>query len=716
MTVYLALLHYEKEEALMKGQVHYEKRGASALLSIDNPPVNPLSSGVRQGLFDGVARALADTEVKAIVLTGLNRAFIAGADISEFGAAATQGASLNEVLDQMESSPKPIIAAINGTAFGGGLEVALCCDYRIASSTAPVGLPEVKLGLLPGAGGTQRLPRLVGAAAAIQAIVSGDPIPAAKALDMGIVDKVVETDIVESGLEFADEIISKGSPTRKIRDLVDKIQADKGNTELFELAAAGLDKTHRGQFAPQQILKCIEAAVNAADFAAGMAVEGQCFAECLNHPQREALIHIFFAERAANKIPGLSKEVPLIDVQKASIIGAGTMGGGIAMCFANAGIAVLIHDNDPDGLERGLKVIAGNYARTVAKGRLSQQEMDRRMALIQPAASMDELGDADVVIEAVYENLDLKKEIFSKLDSIMKPGALLATNTSGLDVDAIAASTSRPEFVCGMHFFSPANVMKLLEVVKGEKSSPAALGTAMALGKRLGKVSVMAGNCPGFIGNRMIGGYSYQANLMILEGATPAQIDKVIYDFGLAMGPFAMADMVGLDLGWRARKMRGGSNEVTSRIPDELCELGRYGQKNGLGYYRYEDGSRLPIADSIADEVIAKVSEDLGYQRKSFSDEEILKRCIYPLVNIGAKLLEEGHALRAGDIDTVYVNGYGFPTHVGGPMWFADAQGLGEVLADIQRFFDETGADVWKPSALLERLATEGKTFASLDG
>ena len=477
-----------------------------------------------------------------------------------------------------------------------------------------------------------------------------------------------------------------------------------------------MDKTNRGQFAPQQILKCIQAAVNAEDFDAGMAVEAQCFSECLNHPQREALIHIFFAERAANKIPGLSKDVPLIDVHKAAIIGAGTMGGGIAMNFANAGIAVLIHDNDPEGLERGLKVIAGNYARTVAKGRLSQQEMDQRMALIQPAGSLEELGDADVVIEAVYENLDLKKEIFSKLDTIMKPGALLATNTSGLDVDAIAASTSRPEFVCGMHFFSPANVMKLLEVVKGEKSSPATLGTAMALGKRLGKVSVMAGNCPGFIGNRMIGGYSYQANLMILEGATPAQIDKVIYEFGLAMGPFAMADMVGLDLGWRARKMRGGSNEVTSRIPDELCELGRYGQKNGLGYYRYEGGSRVPIADPIADEVIAKVSADLGYQRKSFSDEEILKRCIYPLVNIGAKLLEEGHALRAGDIDTVYVNGYGFPTHVGGPMWFADAQGLGDVLADIQRFYDETGADVWKPSALLERLVAEDKTFASLDG
>jgi 3-hydroxyacyl-CoA dehydrogenase len=700
----------------MKGQVHYEKRGQSALLSIDNPPVNPLSSGVRQGLYDGVSRALADSDVKAIVVTGLNRAFIAGADISEFGAAATQGASLNDVLKQMESSPKPIVAAINGTAFGGGLEVALCCDYRIASNTAPVGLPEVKLGLLPGAGGTQRLPRLVGAVAAIKAIVSGDPIAAAKALDMGIVDRVVETDIVAGGLAFADEIIAQGCPTRKIRDLDDKILPDRGDTAVFDSAAASLDRTHRGQFAPLQILECIRAAVNAVDFDAGMAVEAECFSECLKHSQREALIHIFFAERAANKIPGLSKEVPLIDVRKASIIGAGTMGGGIAMCFANAGIAVLLHDNDSEGLKRGLKVIAGNYARTVSKGRLSQQEMDKRMALIQPAERLDELGDADVVIEAVYENLDLKKEIFARLDAIMKPGALLATNTSGLDVDAIAASTSRPEFVCGMHFFSPANVMKLLEVVKGEKSSPAALGTAMALGKRLGKVSVMAGNCPGFIGNRMIGGYSHQANLMILEGAAPAQIDKVIYEFGLAMGPFAMADMVGLDLGWRARKMRGGSNEVTSRIPDELCELGRYGQKNGLGYYRYEQGSRVPIADSTADEVIARVSEELGYQRKSFSDEEILKRCIYPLINIGAKLLEEGHALRAGDIDTVYVNGYGFPTHVGGPMWFADTQGLDKVLVDIKRFFDETGADIWKPAALLSRLVAEGKTFASLDG
>ena len=700
----------------MKGTVHYEARGNIALLSIDNPPVNPLSSGVRQGLFDGVSSALADDAIEAIVLTGMHRAFIAGADISEFGAAATEGVGLGEALDKMEGSTKPIIAAINGTAFGGGLEVALCCDYRIAAATAPVGLPEVKLGLLPGAGGTQRLPRLIGAEAAVQAIVSGNPIMAPDALTMGIVDRVASGDIVDDAIAYAQEIIGAGATTRKIRDLEDKVSVDRGNTALFEKFAANLDKTHRGQFAPAQILQCIEAAVNAESFDEGMAVERARFAECMSDPQREALIHIFFAERAANKIPGLSKDVPLLDINKGSVIGAGTMGGGIAMCFANAGIPVRVHDNDPENLARGIKVIEGNYARTVSKGRLTQEEMDKRMSLIIPTENFDDLGDGDIVVEAVYENLDLKKEIFARLDKVMKQGALLATNTSGLDVDAIAGMTDRPEFVCGMHFFSPANVMRLLEVVRGKDSSPVVLGTAMALGKRLGKVSVMAGNCPGFIGNRMLGGYTRQAALMILEGATPAQVDKVIFDFGLAMGPFTMNDMVGLDLGWRARKMMGGSNEVTARIPDELCELGRYGQKNGKGYYQYAEGDRTPRPDPEADAVIAKVSEDLGYTRRDFSDDEILKRCMYPLVNIGAKLLEEGHALRAGDIDTVYVNGYGFPTYVGGPMWFADTQGLDNVLADMERFFEETGDEVWKPSDLLKKLVSEGKNFASLDG
>jgi len=699
----------------MKGTVHYETRGQVALLSIDNPPVNPLSSGVRQGLYDGVSKALSDDSIKAIVITGMHRAFIAGADIGEFGGAASAAVSLGDAMKMMEGSAKPIVAAINGTAFGGGLEVALCCDYRIASPKAPVGLPEVKLGLLPGAGGTQRLPRLIGAEAAIKAIVSGDPILAPEALELGIIDRVAEGDIVAAGIAYAEELVAAGSPTRKIRDLEDVIAKDRGNTAIFDQARAQLSKTHRNQFAPEQIVKCVEAAVNAKTFDEGMAAEGKFFAECMKDPQREALIHIFFAERAANKIPGLSKDMPLIDINKGSVIGAGTMGGGITMCFANAGIPVRMYDNDPENLKRGLKVIEGNYARTVAKGRLSQAEMDKRMALINPTENFDDLGDGDIVIEAVYENLDLKKEIFGRLDKVMKQGAILATNTSGLDVDAIAGMTTRPEFVCGMHFFSPANVMRLLEVVRGKDSSPTVLGTAMALGKRLGKVSVVAGNCPGFIGNRMLGGYTRQASMMILEGASPAQVDKVIFDFGLAMGPFTMNDMVGLYLGWRARKMMGGSNEVTARIPDALCELGRYGQKNGKGYYQYAEGDRTPRPDPEADEVIRKVASELGYPPKTFTDEEIRKRCLYPLINIGAKLLEEGHALRASDIDTVYVNGYGFPTYVGGPMWYADTQGLANVLADIKRFHAETGDDVWKPAPLLEKLVAEGKTFAQLD-
>ena len=489
----------------MKGQVHYEVSGQSAILSIDNAPVNPLSSGVRQGLFDGVAKALEDEKVTSIILTGLNRAFIAGADISEFGAAATEGASLDAVLQKMEGSTKPIIAAINGTAFGGGLEVALCCDYRVAASSAPLGLPEVKLGLLPGAGGTQRLPRLIGAPKALPMIISGDPVDASTALTLGLVDEVTDGAVVEAAIAFAEDLLAKGNPTRKIRDLDHHVASDRADTAWLTDVRGQIDRTHRGQFAPEQIVKCVEAAVMSDDFDTGMGVEKACFAECLNHPQREALIHIFFAERAANKIPGLAGDVPLMDIKEAAVVGAGTMGGGIAMCFANAGIPVKVYDNSPEGLERGVSVIRSNYARTVSKGRLSQSDMDDRMAKIEPVSTMEAFQNADVVVEAVYENLDLKKQIFETLDGIMKPGALLATNTSGLDVDAIAASTARPESVCGMHFFSPANVMRLLEVVRGEASSPETLATAMAMGKRMGKVSVMAGNCPGFIGNRMLG-------------------------------------------------------------------------------------------------------------------------------------------------------------------------------------------------------------------
>ena len=699
----------------MKGTVHYEKRDDVALLSIDNPPVNPLSSGVRQGLFDGVTQALEDDAITSIVITGMHRAFIAGADISEFGAAASKGVGLHDVLKVMENSSKPIVAAINHTAFGGGLETALCCNYRIAAPLAPVGLPEVKLGLLPGAGGTQRLPRLAGAEAALNAMVSGDPVLAPEALELGIIDKIADSDLVEEAIVWAREIVAAGGELRRVRDIDDRIAQDRGNDEMFARAAAKIEQRQRNMNAPARILKCVEMSINTHDFDAGLAFEAEQFKECLNDPQREALIHIFFAERAANKIPGLDKDLPLVEVNKGSVVGAGLMGGGIAMCFANAGIPVRVHDNDLENLTKGIGVIEANYARTVSRGRLSQEEMDKRMSLIIPTENFEDLVDADVVIEAVYENLDLKKEIFARLDKIMPQGTLLATNTSALDVDAIAASTSRPADVCGMHFFSPANVMRLLEVVQAEKSAPLTIASALALGKRIGKVSVVAGNCPGFIGNRMIHGYSHQASQMILEGAKPAHVDKVMYDFGLAMGPFTMLDMVGLDLGWRARKMVGGSNDVIVRVPDELCELGRYGQKTGKGFYRYEEGDRAPLPDPEADEVIKKVVEELGYPQKEFTDEEILKRCIYPLVNIGANILDEGHALRAGDIDTVYCNGYGFPTQVGGPMWYADSVGLDNVLADIERFFADSGDELWRPSELLVRLVKEGKTFASLD-
>jgi len=698
----------------MKGTVHYETRGPIALLSIDNAPVNPLSSGVRQGLFDNVGKALADDNIKAMVVTGKNRAFIAGADISEFGAAATEGADLNSVLSMMEGSTKPIVAALNGTAFGGGLEVALCCDYRVANVKAPVGLPEVKLGLLPGAGGTQRLPRLIGAEAGVAAILSGDPIFAPKALELGIVDEVTEGDVVEAAFGFAEKLIADGCPTRKIRELTDVIEKDRGKPEIFAKARAGVMKTRRNQFAPEMIIQCVEAAVDAENFDDGMAVERDRFMQCMSHPQRAALIHVFFGERAAAKIPDVPADTELVKINKASIVGSGTMGGGIAMNFANAGVPVTVYDNDPENLARGMKVIEGNYARTVSRGRLSQANMDERMALITATENFDDLGDADMVIEAVYENIDLKKDIFTRLDKIMPAGAILATNTSGLDVDQIADATSRPESVVGLHFFSPANVMRLLEVVRGAKSSHTTLATAMAMGKTLGKVAVMAGNCPGFIGNRMIGGYSRQAQLMLLEGAMPAQIDKVIYDFGMPMGPFAMADMVGLDLGWRARKMAGGSNDVTARIPDALCELDRYGQKNGKGYYSYNEGDRTPQPDPVAEEVIRKVCEELNLETKEFSDEEILKRCIYPLINIGANILEDGMALRPSDIDTVYLNGYGFPSYTGGPMWYADEVGLDNILKDLETFHAELG-DFWEPSPLIRRLVSEGKNFASME-
>ncbi|MEM6709325.1 MAG: 3-hydroxyacyl-CoA dehydrogenase NAD-binding domain-containing protein [Pseudomonadota bacterium] len=702
----------------MKGTVHYEARGHIALMTVDNPPVNPLSSGVRAGLDAGIKQALADDAIKAIVLTGAGRAFIAGADISEFGGAA-EGPSLHECLKLMEGSEKPIVAALNGTAFGGGLEVALCCDYRVASPTAPVGLPEVKLGLLPGAGGTQRLPRLIGAEKALNFILTGDPIPAPQATELGIVDKVIDGDLLDGAFAFADELIANGSPTRKIRNETKLIEADRGNSEIFDNARKLAARKMRGRFAPEMIIQCVEAAVNDSDFDAGMAVEQERFAQCLMHPQRQALIHVFFSEREVTKVPDVPKDTPIRDVKTAAVIGCGTMGGGIAMSFVNVGIPVTVLEMNQEALDRGLGVIKKNYDIQVSRGRMTEAQVNERMGLLTGTLEYGDLGTADLIIEAVYENLDVKKETFVKMDSVAKPGAILASNTSALDVDAIASATKRPQDVIGLHFFSPANVMRLLEVVRGDKTAKDVIATAMKLGKRLRKVPVLSGNAPGFIGNRMLGQYTRQAGEIILQGATPYQVDSVMNTFGMPMGPFQMNDLVGLDLGWRARKLANVAPEdvpITARVADKLCEMERFGQKTSRGFYIYPEGSRAGQPDPEVVALVEETSKELGIERQDISDDEVLKRCLYPLVNEGLKILDEGIALRASDIDIVYLNGYGFPEVTGGPMFWAEQQGLDTVLAEIKRFGEVYGGPAWEPAPLLETLVAEGKALASIGG
>lgn len=702
----------------MKGTVHYELRGDIALMTIDNPPVNPLSSGVRQGLSDGVNAALADDNVKAIILTGAGRAFIAGADISEFGGKA-EGPSLHDCLTTMENSAKPIIAAINGTAFGGGLEVALCCHYRVIAASAPVGLPEVKLGLLPGAGGTQRLPRLIGAQKALDFILSGDPIPGPVATQMGIADALADGDVIESAMTFAADIIAKGSPVRRIRDEEDIVAKDRGNAEMFDAARKNAARKMRKRFAPEMIVQCIEAAVNLGDFDAGLAVEQECFAKCLKHPQRESLIHMFFSEREVSKIPDVPKDTATQKIDTAAVIGCGTMGGGITMSFLNVGIPVTTLEMNQEALDRGIGVIKRNYDIQVQRGRMTAEDVDMRMSLLTGTTNFEDLGSADLILEAIYENIDVKVDTFKKMDAVAKPGAILASNTSALDIDKMAEATSRPESVIGLHFFSPANIMKLLEIVRGGKTSNEVIASSMKLGRQLNKIAVLSGNAPGFIGNRMLAGYTRQAGEIILQGATPYQVDNALLQFGMPMGPFQMNDLVGLDLGWRARKLSGMKPEdvpITARVADKLCEMDRYGQKNNRGYYIYPEGSRAGQADPEVVALVEETSAELGIERRSIEDQEVLKRCLYPLINEGARILEDGIAIRPCDIDIVYINGYGFPEVTGGPMFWADQIGLENILADIKGFQKEYGGTIWEPAPLLERLVAEGKTFASLQG
>ena len=694
----------------MKGTVNYELRGDIAVLEVDNPPVNPLSSGVRVGLCDQFDKANSDENVRGIVLKGAGNAFIAGADISEFGQ-KMEGPDLHTALKNIEYSEKPVVAAINGPALGGGLETALCCNYRIATEKSIVGLPEVNLGLLPGAGGTQRLPRIVGPSQALKIMLSGVPVPAKKALDQGILDSISTGDLVEDAISFLHKKLDETTEHPKVRDLNEKLVEARGNENVMAEAKALASKSRKGQFAPGQIIKCVEAAIEEDDFDAGMKKESDLFLECLLHPQREAMIHIFFGERTAGKILDVPKDTETQKIGSAGVVGSGTMGGGIAMNFANAGIPVIVLDQDEKNLERGIGVIEKNYQMMVDRGRLSQEMKDGVMSLITPSLNYEDLGDCDIVVEAVYENLELKQEIFKKLDDVVKGDAILASNTSGLDIDAISSVTERPDKVVGTHFFSPANIMRLLEIVRGEKTSKETLATIMKLGKIIKKAAVMSLNAPGFIGNRMLFGYTQQANMLLLEGALPNQVDTALESFGMNMGPFRMMDLVGLDLGWRARKLAKLETPLTNKIADALCEQERFGQKNGKGFYNYSDGSRAPNPAPENEEIYIKVAEENGFTRRDISDEEIVDRCILGLVNEGAKILEEGVAQRSSDMDIVYINGYGFPIWRGGPMFYANSIGLDKVLEKINKF-SEKDKDFWKPADLLVALANNGGKFA----
>ena len=691
----------------MKGTVLYDVKDGIAILTVDNPPVNPLSDGVRTGLFESLVKAEEDSGVLGVVLTGNGRAFIAGADISEFGG-NVEGVSLNEVFNKLEHCTKPVVAAINGIALGGGLETALCCNYRIADKNALVGLPEVNLGLLPGGGGTQRLPRLVGPNEALKMMLSGGHVPAKRALDMGIVDQVSDN-VVEDSMLFVKKMAESLDSHPKVRDKNEKMLEARGDDKVLIEAKALAAKTRKGQFAPGQIIKCVESAINLDDFDEGLKKEGEYFLECLLHPQREAMIHIFFGERAASKISDVPKNTNVKDIKKAGIIGSGTMGGGIAMCFANAGIPVHIIDQDQDNLTRGMSVIEKNYDFMVGRGKLTSEQKDAVFGLVTSSLDYKDVSDCDIVIEAVYENLELKHEIFKALDEHVKDDAILASNTSGLDIDSIASVTKRPEMVVGTHFFSPANIMRLLEVVRGEHTSDETLATIMAIGKRLKKAAVVSLNAPGFIGNRMLFGYTAQANMLLLEGALPHQIDQALESFGLNMGPFRMMDLVGLDLGWRARKLGGKESPLHAKIGDELCEQNRFGQKNGAGYYNYSEGSRSPNPAPENESVYEKISNENGFTRRDISDEEILDRCILALINEGADILSEGVAQRAADIDVVYINGYGFPVWRGGPMHHANAMGIDVVIEKLEKYRELTGNDVYKPSEMLVKLANDNQ-------
>ena len=686
-----------------------------AVITIDNPPVNALSPGVPEGLLAAIQAAAADAAVRSVVVIGAGSTFIAGADIREFGKMVSgerPRISLLPLLLAIEDSPKPVVMAIHGQALGGGLEVAMAGHYRVIAPGAQVGQPEVKLGIIPGAGGTQRLPRLAGVAKAVEMCAFGEPISAQEALALGVADRIIGADLLGGAVAFAREVENR--PASKTRERQEKLAGF--DPSVFAAARDTAQKTRRGQKAPLAAIDAVEASPKL-PFEEGCRVEARLFDECLYSNQSRALIHAFFGERTVNKIPDIPKNTPLREIRRAAVVGAGTMGGGIAMNYANAGIPVIVKEVSGEALDRGLSTIRKNYANSVAKGRFSQAVMDERMALITPQLTYDGFEEADIIVEAVFEGMGLKKQVFREIDLVAKPSCILASNTSSLDIDEIASATRRPESVIGHHFFSPPNVMRLVEVVRGKATAREAIATSMALARRLKKVAVVAGNCRGFIGNRMLGPYFREAQFLIEEGATVEAVNQTLYDFGWAMGPLAVSDLAGLDVGWRIRKEFKHLEKPGVRVPlvaDRLCELGRFGQKTGRGFSLYDE-NRRPLADPETAALIEQVARQAGIERRAVQAEEIVDRCLFALVNEGARLLGEGIALRAVDIDIVYLNGYGFPAWRGGPMFYADTVGLEKVLGRVREFEARHGSDLWSPAPLLEQLASDGNTFAGYD-
>nr|WP_320135539.1 3-hydroxyacyl-CoA dehydrogenase NAD-binding domain-containing protein [uncultured Amphritea sp.] len=690
--------------------VEYELHGDIGVITINYPPVNALSQPMREGVKGAVEAAQNDTS-KALVIICAGRTFIAGADITEFGKPSV-APSLPELLSTLENSTKLIVAAIHGTALGGGFETALTCHYRCALSSAKVGLPEVKLGLLPGASGTQRVPRLIGPAAALDLMVSGNPISATRAEDLGLIDKVVEGDLLAGALDYANKLLADNAELKRVRDIV--IDPSTVSEGLFDQYRANLAKRARGQMAPQHIVSCVEAAVSLS-FDDGLKRERELFLELRDSSQSASMRHLFFAERQSAKVKGLAKDMPIREIKSVGIIGGGTMGGGIAMNFVNVGIPVTLIEINDEALQRGMDIISKNYAATVKKGRLSEAESTKRLSLVTGSTSYDDLTNVDMVIEAVFENIEIKKEVFAKLDSVCKPGAILASNTSYQNVDEIAAATSRPEDVIGLHFFSPANVMKLLEIVRGEKTNYEVLATSMAVAQKIKKVPVLSRVCYGFIGNRMYRQYLREAQLCLIEGSTPEKIDQVMTNWGMAMGPLSVGDLAGIDIGYKARQALTDEEKGDPKsycIADRLAEMGRVGQKVGAGYYLYDSVTRARSSDPEVLQVIEEEAQKQGITRRDVSDEEIVNRLIFAMINEGFKILEEGVAQRPSDIDVVFAFGYGFPVYRGGPMFFADTVGLETVYKTLCEYRELHGEQNWAPSALLETLVKEGKTLS----